>query len=85
MSLHHFYWEGKERAVSIIRISSNITLLFIDTEIIDKGVNKLSFRQGESLKSILNKYQLNEEDSIKNILLAIQENTGYQLFASEKS
>lgn len=42
MSLHHFYWRGKERTVSVDKRRKDIVLLrFIDEEIIELTGNNI--------------------------------------------
>lgn len=70
MRLHHFYWRGKERTVSIEKRKDTVTLRFIDEEIIEAiGGHLLQLNRNQNdLKG--------EQPQIREIITVVREYSG---------
>ena len=80
MGLYHFNWNGKERSVSIRKDSGKIILRFIDEEIINLGLEKISFPKGEAIERLANHYAEKQREALQLILSALSERTGFAIF-----
>jgi hypothetical protein len=72
MALHHFYWRGKERSVSITRVHQTYHLLFIDPDLTNKVGTDLTIENSKDVWRVSSPQKnKNVEDELLDSLLTV--------------
>lgn len=71
MGLYHFFWCNKERTVAVYQSSGNFILSFIDEEIVQEGLGKLSFTPNQPIHQLLQNLDVERQKKIEELLAAV--------------